>query len=57
MTEAEQLARKKSFRAVHRASNTRIFGQVEPAIAADPLDVSKIHQLKRSLKDKLQWVG
>ena len=29
-------------------------GQVEPAIAAEPLDVSKINQLKRSLEDKLQ---
>ena len=29
-------------------------GQVEPAIAADPLDVSKINQLKRSLEEKLQ---
>ena len=54
MTEAEQLARKKRLRAGHRASTTRILGQVEPAIAADPLDVSKINQLKRSLEDKLQ---
>ena len=29
-------------------------GQVEPSITADPLDVSKINQLKRSLEDKLQ---
>ena len=54
MTEAEQLARKKRLRAGHRASTTRILGQVEPAIAADRLDVSKINQLKRSLEDKLQ---
>ena len=54
MTEAEQLARKKSLRAGHRASTARILGQVEPAIAADPLDVSKINQLKRSLEDKLR---
>ena len=54
MTEAEKLARKKKLRAGHRASTTRILGQVEPPIAAEPLDVSKINQLKRSLEDKLQ---
>ena len=54
MTEAEQLARKKRLRAGHRASTTRILGQVEPSILADPLIVSKITQLKRSLEDKLQ---
>ena len=29
-------------------------GQVGPTLAADPLDVSKINQLKRSLEDKLK---
>ena len=53
MSEEEQLARKKRLRAGHRASTTRILGQVEPAVTADPLDVSKITQLKRSLEDKL----
>ena len=54
MAEAEELARKKRIRAGHRASTTRILGQVQPSIASDPRDVSKIKQLKRSLKDKLQ---
>ena len=54
MTEAEQLARQKKLRGGHRASSIRILGQVGPAIAADPLDVSKINQLKRSLEDKLR---
>ena len=50
----EQLARKKKVRGGHRASATQILGQIEPAITAEPLDVSKINQLKRSLEDKLQ---
>ena len=54
MTEAEQLAKQKKLRGGHRASSTRILGQVGPAIAADPLHVSKINQLKRSLEDKLR---
>ena len=54
MSEEEQLARKRRLRAGHRASTTRILGQVEPVITADPLDVSKINQLKRSLDDKLR---
>ena len=47
MSEEEQ-QRKKRLPARHRASATQILGQVEPAITADPLDVSKITQLKRS---------
>ena len=54
MSEEEQLTRKRRLRAGHRASTTRILGQVEPAITADPIDVSKIIQLKRSLEDKLR---
>ena len=53
MAETEELARKKRLRAGHRASTTRILGQVQPSIADDPLDVPKITQLKRSLEDKL----
>ena len=55
--EAEQLARKRKLRAGHRASATRMLGQVEPSVIADPLDVSKINQLKRSLEDKLQTLS
>ena len=57
MSEVEQLARKRKVRGGHRASATRILGQIEPAITAEPLDVSKINQLKRSLEDKLQSVS
>ena len=57
MSEADQLARKKRVRAGHRASTTRILGQVEPSINADPLDGARINQLKRSLEKKLQSLG
>ncbi len=57
MAEAEELVRKKRLRAGHRASTTRILGQVQPAITAEPLDVSKINQLKRSLEDKLRTLS
>ena len=57
LVEAEALARKKRLRAGHRASTTRILGQVQPAITAESLDVSKISQLKRSLEDKLQTLS
>ena len=50
---AEQLARKK-LQAGYIGATTRILGQVGPALAADPLDVSKINQLKRSLEDNLK---
>ena len=49
-----ELTRKKKVRAGHRASTTNILGQVDPSLAATPLDVSKITQLKRSLENKLQ---
>ena len=49
-----ELTRKKKVRAGHRASTTNILGQVDPSLAATPLDVSKITQLKRSLDNKLQ---
>ena len=32
-------------------------GQIKHAIASEPLDVSKITQLKRSLEDKLQFLS
>ena len=54
MSEEKQLTRKKRLCAGHRGSTTPILGQVEPAITADPLDVSKITQLKQSLDDKLR---
>ena len=54
MTAVEQLARKKRVRGGHRSSTTRILGQVQPSITSEPLDVSKITQLKRSLEGKLQ---
>ena len=54
MTEAEELARKRRLRAGHRASTTRSLGQVQTSISADPLDISKINQLRLSLEDKLQ---
>ena len=54
MPEEEQLTRKKRLLAGHRGLTTRILGQVEPAITADLLDVSKITQLKQSLDDKLR---
>ena len=50
----EELAGKKNVRRGHRASTTRILGQVDPAIASEPADVSKMNQLKRSLENKLQ---
>ena len=48
-----ELAKKKKVRAGHRASTTRILGQINPAVETDPLDVPKITQLKRNLEDKL----
>ena len=54
MTDAEELARKKKVRGGHRASTTQIFGQIEPAVTGDFLDVSKVNQLKRSLEEKLR---
>lgn len=53
MFEVEQLAGKKVHRG-HRALDTWILGQIGPAITAEPLDISKINHLKRSLEDKLQ---
>ena len=57
MTEPDELSRKKRLRAGHRASTTRILGQVQPSITSEPLDVAKINQLKRSLEEKLQSLG
>ena len=48
-----ELARKKKVRAGHRASTTRILGQIDAAVTTEPLDVPKITQLRRSLEDKL----
>ena len=47
------LARKRKVCTGHRASTTRILGQVDPVVTTEPLDVPKITQLRRSLKDKL----
>ena len=49
-----ELARKKKICAGHRASTTRILGQVDPCLAAGPLDALKVTQCKRSLKSKLR---
>ena len=54
MSEEEQLSNKKRLRAAYRPSTTLLLGQSEPAITANPLDVSKITQLKRSLDDKFR---
>ena len=48
-----ELVRKKKVRAGHRASTTRILGQIDPAVTTEPLEVPKITQLRRSLEDKL----
>ena len=49
-----ELARKKKIRAGHRASTTRILGQIDPCLAAVPFEASKVTQCKRSLESKLQ---
>ena len=54
MSETEQLVRKKKVRAGHRASLTRILGEIHESISATPRDNFKISQLKRSLEEKLQ---
>lgn len=54
MTAVEQLAKKTRVHRGHRSSTTRILGQVQPSITSEPLDVSKVTQLKRSLEGKLQ---
>ncbi len=55
MSEEERaLTRKRKVRAGHRASATRILGQVEPALAATPVDIDRISQLKRTLEGKLE---
>ena len=54
MADREELARKKRVRGGHRASTTRVLEQVQASIAAEPLDIPKINQLKRSLEEKLQ---
>ncbi len=55
MSEGERtLAWKRKIRAGHRASATRILGQVEPALAETPVDIDRLSQLKRMLEDKLE---
>lgn len=52
---AEALAKKKRVRAGHKASATRLLGQVDDAIAnTEALDVSKLTLLKMSLNEKLR---
>ena len=57
MIEPDLITRKKRLRAGHRASTTRILGQVQPAIDSKFLDVAKIDQLKRSLEEKLKCLS
>ena len=54
MSETEQLVRKKKVRAGHRASLTRILGEICKSVSATPRDNFKISQLKRSLEETLQ---
>ena len=53
-----ELQRKRNERRGHKGSATKILNQIEPAIAADPLYVPKLEQLKRIIIDKLTsvWV-
>ena len=49
-----ELVKQKKIRAGHRASTTRILGQIDPCLAAVPFEASKVTQCKRSLESKLQ---
>ena len=53
MTEAEALARRKRIRAGHRASVTRILGQITPALDETPPDTDRLSLLKLILNEKL----
>ena len=54
MTEA--LAKKKPTRAGHKASATRICGQIEGIVAADAPDLSRLALLRLTLKEKLDTI-
>ena len=49
----EELARKKSVRAGHRASATRMVNKARELLAEDAPDVAKLSQLRLSLQEKL----
>ena len=49
-----ELARKKKIRAKHRASTTRILGQIDPCLATVLFEASKVMQCKQSLESNLQ---
>ena len=52
MVEAEALQRKKRVRAGHRASATRIQGQITTALGATPPNVERLSMLKLTLEAK-----
>lgn len=52
-TEAEGLARKKRVRAGHKASATRILGQISSALEKTPPDADRLSLLKLTLTEKL----
>ena len=52
MAEAEALQRKKRVRAGHRASATRIQGQITTALGATPPNVERLSMLKLTLEAK-----
>ena len=52
-TEAEGLAQKKKVRAGHKASATRILGQISSALEKTPPDADRLSLLKLSLTEKL----
>lgn len=53
MTDSEALTRKKRIRSGHRASATRILGQITTSLAGTPPDIDRLSMLKLTLEEKL----
>ena len=56
MAEAEALARRKRIRAGHKASATRILGQIASALAETSPNADRLSLLKLTLNEKLDTV-
>ena len=56
MAEAEALAQRKRIHAGHKASATRILGQIASALAETPPNVDRLSLLKLTLNEKLDTV-
>ena len=53
-TDEERLARRRRIRAGHKASTTRILGQITSALTETPPDTGRLALLKLTLSEKLE---